>query len=75
MDFLNDLEAVNIGGYEYLQGTALKEVDPTAFRCGASDFIDSEAQDGRYMEVGGEYFDNDEAQEIIDEMEEENDDE
>lgn len=37
-DMLNDVyEDVNICGYKYSAGDALKEVDPTAFRCGKND--------------------------------------
>lgn len=37
--FLNDCyPEVSICGYNYQQGTALKELDPIAFRCGLSDW-------------------------------------
>jgi hypothetical protein len=49
----------------------LREVDPTAHRCGVNDYADSE----RWVEVGGEYYDQDEAekakQEFLDELESE----
>jgi len=38
-DVLNELyDPVTICGMEYEQGTALKELDPVAFRCGKSDY-------------------------------------
>jgi hypothetical protein len=55
--FLNELPPVKIGGYEYLQGDALKVVDPIAFRVGAADYADALAQGGE-LEQGpdGEYY-------------------
>lgn len=45
--FLNEeYPPVKIGGYEYLQGEALKSVDPVAFRQGALDYADSLLKDG-----------------------------
>ena len=43
----------------------LKAVDPTAFRCGASDHSDN------YEEIDGEYYDRDEVKAIRDEIDEE----
>lgn len=34
-------ETVTICGHEYAAGYALEQVDPTAFRCGMNDWIDS----------------------------------
>ena len=37
-DMLNDIYGtVTVCGYEHDQGTLLREIDPTAFRCGLSD--------------------------------------
>lgn len=36
---------VKIGPYEYETSRALKEVDPTAYRCGCADYIDSIVQE------------------------------
>lgn len=44
-------ESVNICGLEYLPSYALKEVDPTAFRCGLLDFIDAE-----FVELDDKYY-------------------
>ena len=49
----------------------LEEVDPTAYRCGLADFIDSECSDGRICEIDGEYYNADEVEEIESEIEDE----
>lgn len=42
-DFLDEVYGtVKIAGYEYDTSRALAELDPTAFRCGFSDWLDSE---------------------------------
>lgn len=41
-DYLNDSEdTATICGHEYAAGYALEQVDPTAFRCGMVDWIDT----------------------------------
>lgn len=45
-DLLNELEPVEIGGFQYLQGDALEKLDPIAFRQGALDYADALLQDG-----------------------------
>ena len=49
---------VKIAGYEYLTSDALKELDPTAYRCGFSDWLDSELGE-TIWELDGEYYDAD----------------
>jgi hypothetical protein len=49
---------VKIAGYEYETSQALESVDPTAFRCGFTDWLSFEL-DERLIEVDGEYFDRD----------------
>lgn len=45
-DFLDDIYGqVNIGGYKYDTSMALKNIDPTAYRCGFNDWLDSEYQE------------------------------
>lgn len=40
---LNDCyEPVSICGYTYDQGSALRKLDPIAFRCGVSEWVDEE---------------------------------
>ncbi len=59
-DFLDEIHGpVMIGGYEYQTSHALKEVDPTAYRCGFADWLDIECRDGSVIEVDGVYFDKD----------------
>ncbi len=40
-DLLNESGPVRIAGLEFDQAYALKELDPTAYRCGLLDYIDS----------------------------------
>ena len=55
--FLNDCYSpVNICGYQYEAGRALRHIDPTAFRCGCADWVDIEITDGRIEERDGEYY-------------------
>lgn len=51
-DFLDGCygEAVNIAGNFYCTSDALKEVDPTAYRCGLADYVDSQLTDGVWFE-------------------------
>lgn len=64
LEFLNE-NSVTIAGMEYLEGNALREVDPTAFRCGASDYVDSLCSDGIYTELDdGNYVLTDELEEV-----------
>jgi hypothetical protein len=74
LDSLNE-NTVTICGLEYAEGDALKEVDPTAFRCGHNDYVDAECQNDQLMEIDNEHYNFDEAQEIIDEIESEEDSE
>jgi hypothetical protein len=65
LEFLNELESVTIAGLEYLQGDALKEVDPVAFRCGTNDYMDSMSD--VYTELtNGDYVLTDELERALD---------
>ena len=44
-----------IAGYQYSTSLALKEIDPTAYRCGMNDWIDSMLDD-TFTEIDGEYY-------------------
>lgn len=60
---------VTIAGLTYQTSDALESVDPTAYRCGFSDWLDDET----LIEVDGEYFnraDWEEYQEALEEEEE-----
>lgn len=45
-----------IAGNTYSTSRALKEVDPTAYRCGFSDWLDSEMTDNKLVEIDGKYY-------------------
>lgn len=46
-DFLTDVYGmVSVCGYEYDAGEVLADVDPIAFRCGMSDWVDGRVRDG-----------------------------
>jgi hypothetical protein len=49
-----------IAGYEYQTSRALKQIDPTAYRCGFADWLDAECGEGRFFELPtGDYTDID----------------
>ncbi len=62
---------VEIAGYSFSTSRALKELDPTAFRCGMVDYIDSLS----LVEIGGDYYEQDaveqERDSLIDDLESE----
>lgn len=41
-EFLDEIGDVKIGELSYSASRVLKEVDPTAYRCGMADWLDSE---------------------------------
>jgi hypothetical protein len=49
----------SIAGMTYQTSRALKEVDPTAYSCGFSDWLDAEISDGHIFEKNDEYYDED----------------
>ena len=55
---------VCVAGLKYTTSRVLKEIDPTAYRCGKCDFIDSQCVDGIWVEIGDEYYDSDEVEEL-----------
>jgi hypothetical protein len=60
-DLYNDMldEAypdLTIAGLPYQTSTALKEIDPTAYRCGKNDYIDSVLSDGDFIEIDEKLF-------------------
>ena len=63
---LNEIcETVKIGSLEYDPGYVLKELDPTAFRIGASEMLDDL---DNYSEVDGQYYNNYDIETMIDEL-------
>jgi hypothetical protein len=65
-ELLNDIyEEVDICGYKYEPARTLRNVDPTAYRCG---FVDWLSANDDITELGGEYWhvdDVEEAEEVI----------
>lgn len=56
-DLLNETqEPLKIGRLEYLAGDALRKLDPIAFRCEVSNYIDSLLTDGELTEIDGEFY-------------------
>jgi hypothetical protein len=50
-DMLNECyRRVEFGNLSYAPSTVLREVDPTAFRCGFNDYVDSLTEDGIFVE-------------------------
>lgn len=72
VDLLNCDGPAKIGGYEYCQAEALKAVDPIAYRCGLSDYIDSLQSEGALSdEIEGEYYSLEDVEAALEEVEEE----
>lgn len=64
-DFLTEVFGdVKICGHAYDSANALKEIDPTAYRCSFADWLDSEVSDERlFIHADGEYYDEPENEE------------
>jgi hypothetical protein len=52
-DCLDEISIVRIGSLEYSASHVLKEVDPTAYRCGLIDYVDGldKTEDPHYQEL------------------------
>lgn len=59
-------DTVRIGCCTFDPSRILSELDPIAYRCGLSDFVDAEESDDRIVEIKGNYYDYDEVEEIKD---------
>lgn len=56
-DFLREcFDTVKICGHEYDAAYALKNTDPTAYRCGLADWLDAEMTEGNIVEDDGDYY-------------------
>ena len=56
-DLLDECYApVKFGNLEYSPSQVLEAVDPVAFRIGVSEYADSEIEDGRLIELNGNYY-------------------
>jgi len=67
-DALDDIYGViEIAGIRgYLTSRVLKEIDPTAFRVGMADYIDSLEQDGVLVEIDGLHYHGHEVENELD---------
>lgn len=59
-------ETVEVGGLSFCPSRVVEELDPTAFRCGMSDYADSMSD--QWIEVCGDYYDLDKIMEIRDDI-------
>jgi len=49
---ITDISAeIEILGMSYEAGKVLRQIDPVAFRCSMADWLDSQIQDGVYIEL------------------------
>lgn len=49
-------QPIKFGDLEYSPSQVLESVDRVAFRIGVSEYADSEVEDGRLIEIGGNYY-------------------
>jgi hypothetical protein len=75
-DMIDECEpVVRVGGLSFTPSRIIEELDPTAFRCGVSDYADSLIGETLSEEIDGEYYNLDEVNDIRDEIESELDEE
>ena len=60
---------VTIGCSTFTPSQIMKELDPTAFRIGAQENVDSLAEDGQLYESNGEHYNTFEVEEMLDDIE------
>ena len=58
---------IDVCGLKFNASDILEELDPIAFRCGYSDYTDA----GGFVEVDGDYFDQDKVDNALQELEDE----
>jgi hypothetical protein len=64
-DMLDDIyPGCTIAGMSFNTSNALKELDPTAYRCGLADWISEED----FVEINNEYYDGDECDSVKDDL-------
>lgn len=67
-EYLDDLFGeVDIAGFKWNTSYAFKEIDPTGYRCGMSDWLDGE---DRIQEVQGEQYKQEDIDELLEDDEE-----
>jgi hypothetical protein len=69
LDECSEGDGVKICGMTYAVSQVLQAVDPTAYRCGFVDWLDSERE--RIVEIRGSYYDRESAESALDELESE----
>lgn len=75
-DMIDECEpVVKVCGLSFTPSRIIEELDPTAFRCGVSDYADSLIGETLSEEIDGEYYNLDEVNDIRDEIESELDEE
>jgi len=62
-------EEVKLGSLSWYPSYVMKQLDPIAFRCGVSEYIDGLVSDGEYFEYDGGYYDFVDIENMIDEIE------
>ncbi len=62
---------VKIGNSVFSPSQVLKELDPVCFNMGVTENLDSLAEDGQLYEYGGDYYDIDELDDMLNEIESE----
>jgi hypothetical protein len=60
---------VSVADLKYTTSMVLKQIDPTAYRCGLCDYIDSQCKDRIWVEINDKYYDYDDFQLLKDELE------
>lgn len=65
-DFIDEFNEVKIMGMSYCASRVLEELDPTAYRCGFNDWLDSEEWD----EFEGDYMKRDDIEKVTEDYEE-----
>ena len=61
-------EEVSLGSLTWDPSYVMKELDPVAFRCGVSEYIDGLVEDGEYFEFDGDYYDFVDIEEMLDDI-------
>lgn len=62
-------EQVTLGNLSWYPSHVMKNLDPIAFKCGVSEYIDGLVEDGEYYEFDGDYYDFTDIQNMLDEIE------
>ncbi|MBW8015725.1 MAG: hypothetical protein FVQ82_06025 [Planctomycetes bacterium] len=62
-------EEITLGCLSWSPSYVMKELDPTAYRCGVSEYIDGLVEDGEYYEFDGGYYDFVDIEEMLDNIE------